>query len=189
MLRRKALLGLIAAILGIGAVPALTYATVGERYGSCATKTELSGGCEMPTPQELAKAEADAQRFLALVVPPEEAVEIGHEVGRRHGAAQIVGCKPLVFADRQWHVSGEPKAVMEWVEGHAPARAHPFAHGEGGGVGRMGLGVLYIVSSHQLAVVQIVYLAVGVTVREGAPTTLSAEVQVVPKGATCKHHG
>jgi hypothetical protein len=181
------LIGLIVAILGIGAVPALTYATVGERYGSCA-KTERFGTCGTPTPQELAKAEADAQRFLRLVVPPEEAVEIGHEAGRHHGP-KIVGCNPLVFASRQWHVSGEPKAVMEWVEGHAPARAHVFAHGEGGGNGSMSMGVLYMVSSHQPAVVQSVYLDVGVTVREGDPTTLSAVVQVVPKGATCKHHG
>ena len=114
MLRGRALIGLIAAVLGIASIPAVSAIA------------QPSGG-ESETARA-SRAQADAEGLLSDLRLPEGAQLASSDpsVGQGLTVSSVFASAPgpgQAYADRFWRVPGEPQEVITWIETHVPAAA------------------------------------------------------------------
>ena len=153
-------LAALAAVLVIAAIPAVGYSAGGKKH-------------ETP-------AETVAHELLGKLPLPMGAVEVSSSPSPNLShPAESVGCQPLVDVYRFWYVSGEPRAVIAWIQARAPAGD---SHGESSGPG----GTVIFGTSSFGPDAKLVF---GATLVKGGRTALRADAEVVPQGALCKKHG
>ena len=129
-------------------------------------------------------AEAVAQELLGVLALPEGAVEVG-PVPALNRAPRKPGCTPLLDLDRFWRVPGKPRAVVVWIEAHAPAGAQ----GGGSGKSRGPDGVKKWIGGFTFTVKEPAMIQsedlVFEAIAEGGGAALRADAQVVSQPARC----
>lgn len=143
------MIGVAVMILGIAALPAASYSTAAKvttkhrarcakASRSKAKRAKRRADCKKPLPSKkqtpATVAEAEAQKLLGELALPEGAARVDSEQGLV-GPESRPATTQLADADRHWHVPGEPRTVIAWIEAHVPPGARLSEHGEASGPG------------------------------------------------------
>jgi hypothetical protein len=182
VLRRWALIGLLAAIFGTAVFAAVSY-SAGRKmhHGHCAMPSQSSAQ------HGLRGAKCIAQELLAELPLPEGAVKVG--VVRRldpqkKSWPQDGPCRPVVEVHGYWHVPGIASEVIKWIQAHPPAGVIPYTGGSGEGNGEWSGSLSVEVKEPSVAQRQLLnFVAIEAPTKGGA--ALRVDAVVAPVGARC----
>jgi hypothetical protein len=185
VLRRGALIGLLAAIFGAAVFTVVSHSAGGKMHDERCAKASESA----TTKHALGGAKCVAQELLAELPLPKGAVKVGivrqlelqTERWPRDGP-----CRPVVEVQGYWHVPGIASAVIKWIQAHPPASVIPHTGGSGeGGTPRSWSGELRVAVKEPNVVQRetLYFVAIEAPTKGGA--ALQGDAVVAPAGARC----
>lgn len=182
VLRRGALIGLLAATFGTAVFAALSYSAGGKmHHGQCANASQSA------TQHGPRGAKCIAQELLAELPLPKGAGKVGvvrQLKPQKERWPQAGPCRPVVEIHGYWHVPGVASEVIKWIQTHPPAGVIPHTGGSGEGNGEWSGWLSVAVKEPNVVQRETLnFVAIEAPTKGGA--VLRGDAVVAPVGARC----
>jgi hypothetical protein len=182
VLRRGALIGLLAAIFGT-----VVFAAVSDSAGGKMHDGQCAKAAQSTTQHGPRGAKCIARELLAELPLPKGAVRVGvvrQLEPQKKSWPQDGPCRPVVEVHGYWHVPGIAREVIKWIQAHPPVGVIPPTGGSGEGNGEWsGALSVAVVEPNVVQRELLNFVAIEAPTKGGA--ALRGDAVVAPVGARC----